>query len=521
VSTRNHPLIFDFPVFLNKSFCVRLNRWPWLLVVLLSFSPRAWTAESASSFLWARQLGDNGGNEALGLAVDKSGNVFVTGFFGLKRHELIGTHGWSISGGEIFLAKYAPNGKLLWLQKAGGSGTDAGIAVAADEAGNAFVTGYFAGTVRFGAIKLQASETAQSRGRAPADMFVAKYDPRGKVLWAQQAGGERLDQGYGVATDGEGNVYVTGYFQGKAKFGGMELTGKTHGDADHEFDTRYGDMFLAKYSGTGKLLWLRQAGDRDKNAGNSVTVDSAGHVYVTGQFGGGTIHFDEVEVADTNLCNFIVKYDRDGKVVWAQPTAGPRSYGGGGGNTVAVDREDRVFVAGNFELSQQLGGNLLQQDRGMNEEIFLLKYNPDGSVLWGRQAGGSPRHEYCSGLALDRAGNAFITGSFDDAADFGSIHAEAGPHNPGITGTSVYVAKYTASGEPVWVKAAGPAPTEQANGYGPPRAIAADQGGNLYVGGSFRHAVTFGATTLRETKDMLGNTGGNGFVAKLGQTRER
>jgi hypothetical protein len=406
------------------------------------------------------------------------------------------------------------------LQKAGGSGTDAGIAVAVDEAGNAFVTGYFAGKVRFGAIKLQASESAQSRGGAPADIFVAKYDPQGKVLWAQQAGGERLDQGYGAATDGEGNVYVTGYFQGKAKVGGMELTGKTQGDADHEFDTRYGDMFLAKYSGAGKLLWLRQAGDHDKNVGNSVAVDSAGHVYVAGQFGGGMIHFGEIEVADTNLCNFIVKYDRDGKVIWAQPTAGPRSYGGGGGNIVAVDREDRVFVAGNFEFSQQLGGILLQQDRGMNEEIFLLKYNPDGNVLWGRQAGG-PRHEYCSGVALDRAGNAFITGSFDDAVDFGSIHAQAGPHNPGISGTSVYVAKYTASGEPAWVKAAGPAPTEQANGYGPPRAIAADQGGNVYVGGSFRYAVTFGATTLRETKDMLGNTGGNAFVAKLGQTQER
>jgi hypothetical protein len=124
-------------------------------------------------------------------------------------------------------------------------------------------------------------------------------------------------------------------------------------------------------------------------------------------------------------------------------------------------------------------------------------------------------------VAIDRAGNAFITGSFDDAADFGGIHAQAGPHNPGITGTSVYVAKYTTSGEPVWVKAAGPAPTEQANGYGPPRAIAADQGGNVYVGGSFRYAVTFGATTLRATKDMFGNTGENAFVAKLGGTQQR
>src|SRR5205807_1370333 len=141
-------------------------------------------------------------------------------------------------------------------------------------------------------------------------------------------------------------------------------TGKTQGDPDHEFDTRHGDMFLAKYSGAGKLLWVRQAGDRDKNAGNSVCLDSAGHVYVTGPFGGGAIHFGEIAVVDTNLCNFIAKYDRDGKVLWAQPTAGPHSYGGGFGDTVAVDRQDRLFLAGNFEFSQQLGGILLQQDRG-------------------------------------------------------------------------------------------------------------------------------------------------------------
>src|SRR5690349_6352919 len=113
------------------------------VIALLSFSPPAWTAESAANFLWARQLGGEGGCEVLGLAVDRSGNVLVTGFMGLKHHEFIGTHGWSTSGGEIFLAKYAPDGKLLWLQKAGGSGTDIGVAVAVDDAGNSFVTGHF------------------------------------------------------------------------------------------------------------------------------------------------------------------------------------------------------------------------------------------------------------------------------------------------------------------------------------------------------------------------------------------
>src|SRR5258706_7426623 len=93
---------------------------------------------------------------------------------------------------------------------------------------------------------------------------------------------------------------------------------------------------------------------------------------------------------------------------------------------------------------------------------FCLNTIPMGVCFGAWQAGG-PRHEYCRGVALDWAGNAFITGSFDDAADFGSIHAQAGPHNPGISGARLYVAKYTASGEPGLVKAARPAPTEHAN----------------------------------------------------------
>src|SRR5207248_5979634 len=128
------------------------------LVGLLGSLPSL-VAEQALEFLWARQFGETAGNAGLGLAADKAGNVFVTGFMGLKQHQSIGTHAWNVSGGEIFLAKYNTGGTLLWLQKASGNGTDAGVAVAVDEEGNAFVTGYFAETVRFGSLKLKATES--------------------------------------------------------------------------------------------------------------------------------------------------------------------------------------------------------------------------------------------------------------------------------------------------------------------------------------------------------------------------
>src|SRR5207248_2702311 len=155
------------------------------------------------------------------------------------------------------------------------------------------VTGYFAETVRFGSLKLKATESV---GRSPPDMFVAKYGPDGRVLWVRKAGGDHLDQGYGIATDKEGNVYVTGYFQDKAAFGGTELTGNTYADPGRDYDNDYGDMFIAKYTSEGNLAWVRRAGGQGKNAGNSVAVGPTGHVYVTGGFGGGTILFGDIKV---------------------------------------------------------------------------------------------------------------------------------------------------------------------------------------------------------------------------------
>jgi hypothetical protein len=500
--TRLKGTLRAFPIYLVAAF-----------LGFVEFAPLV-SAQEVPRYVWAKQLGD-ASQLGHGLAVDKTGNVYVTGIMGLKTHYSIGTHSRSTSGGAIFVAKYDGAGKMLWLETAGGSGTDAGTAVALDKTGNVYVTGYFAGSVKFGSIKLKAKEGAQTRGRMPADIFVAKYDPAGKPLWVRQAGGVGLDQGYGIAADKKGNVYVTGYFQGKATFGAMELMGRTQPDRSREFDDRYGDMFTAKYDGAGNLAWVRQAGDHGKNVGSSVAVDDAGHVYVTGRFEGGSIHFGELNVADTNLCNFLVKYGEDGTVLWAQPTAGPHFYYGGARSSIVVDHAGQVIVAGNFEISQQVGDILLQKDQGMNEEIFLLKYDQSGKLLWGRQAGGQA-HEYCTGLAVDESGSAYITGSIDDVADFGHIHVQAGPHNPGITGTSVYVAKYNASGEPLWVKSAGPKSMDDANGYSAPQAIAVDGGQNVFITGGFLYSVTFGNTTLSTPRDLFGERRGAAFLVKLG-----
>lgn len=460
------------------------------------------TAQDTNAFLWASQLGGNKGQTAYGMAVDPGGNIYVTGIAGHKSYQSIGTHLWHSSGGEMFLAKLSPAGKVLWRQTAGGSGIDAGIATAVAPGGSVYVGGYFSGKIKFGDVKLQATEDKKTREYTPADAFLARYDTDGKLLWVRQAGGPALDQIYAVATDKEGNAYVTGYFEGKATFGTTTLTSRTQPDGYHDPDTRYGDFFVAKYDPAGKLAWVRQAGDTGLNTGQAIAADASGNVYVTGRFEGAAIHFGNLLVTRTDQYNFVAKYDRDGNILWAQPTAGVY-YLEHANNSIAVDASNNVFVAGSFIFTQSVGGITLRANS--NKEIFLAKYDTDGRVLWCKQAGGEA-HDQCNGLALDAAGNAYMVGHFNEIATFGTVQVRVQTHEAGVSGYGTYIACYRPDGDLAWVD------TPDLNTW--IEGVAVDNHGQLVVHGGFRDFVTLGNTTLKAGKDFWGNTIGDVFIAK-------
>jgi hypothetical protein len=148
----------------------------------------------------------------------------------------------------VFVAKYGPDGVLLWARSAGGTDGDAGLGIATNRRGNSFVTGRFEGTATFGAGEARETEltTAAGSARGINDVFVAKYTSHGSLLWATSAGGTDVDVGLGIATDHRGNSYVTGAFTGTATFGAGE-TNQT------ELTTAAGsgggipDVFVAKY----------------------------------------------------------------------------------------------------------------------------------------------------------------------------------------------------------------------------------------------------------------------------------
>ncbi len=164
--------------------------------------------------LWSQRFGSTAGDAGVSVAADASGNVFMTGYFE-KTVDFGGGPLMSADDYDIVVAKYTPTGTHVWSRRFGSTGTDIGISLATDAAGNVFMTGYFTGTADFGGGPLVSE--------GGIDIVVAKYGPTGTHLWSRRSGGTGNDGGHSVATDASGNVFVQASFRVTADFGGGTL----------------------------------------------------------------------------------------------------------------------------------------------------------------------------------------------------------------------------------------------------------------------------------------------------------
>lgn len=263
------------------------------------------------------------------LTGDAAGNTYVTGLFS-SQQSMFGSIGLTGDGlGDIFVARQNANGQYLWATKAGNpsSGNDKGLGVAADAAGNVFITGYFEGTAQFG------TQTLTSAGGY--DVFIAKLDGNsGQFLWAQQRGGSGFDQGKAITIDSSGNVLVSGGFDA----------------ASNGLSTPV--VFVSKFTNEeGAELWTSTATGAMTGNLFSVAVDGAGDVYAAGGFNG-TAEFPTgtlvstaylAPVVSSSSNPLITKLDRDGHWLWARQVAGDTS-GAVRGTTIGPDGQ--LYVSG-------------------------------------------------------------------------------------------------------------------------------------------------------------------------------
>src|SRR5579863_123874 len=206
-----------------------------------------------------------------------------------------------------------------------------GVAVAADPSGNIYFTGSFRkDTVTIDTI------TLYNPSQTP-NVFIAKYSPQGRVIWARTASGEVIEAwGSSLVTDDGGNVYVTGYYSGvNVSFGSWVLP-----DAFYTLN----NAFTVKYDSSGNVLWATAPTsvtvEANSSEGLGIAVGRNGDSYITGWFGGDSITFDAITLQHVfGGTLFIVKYDSSGNAVWGKSA-------GGLANGITVDGSDNVYITG-------------------------------------------------------------------------------------------------------------------------------------------------------------------------------
>jgi hypothetical protein len=365
-----------------------------------------------------------------------------------------------------------------WAKSAGGTNQDASTSVITDKNGNVIITGWFQSpTITFGTTTLiNADNSGYTR-----DIFIAKYDASGNVLWAKSAGGMDDDKATCVATDKYGNVFMTGSFRSTNLIFGASTLTKIGAE----------DLFITKYNPLGNIFWAKNAGEifSDVHA-NAVATDVNGNVFITGSFQYTTLTFGSTTLTcNGSLDIFVVKYNPAGTVIWAK-SAGGNSFDEG--SSITTDTIGNVYVTGYFESPTIVFGTTNLTNLA-TYSVFITKYNSLGNVVWVESAPGIFYNNDANGITTDTFGNVYITGYFQDTAmTFGTITLT----NPGFQ--NAFLAKYDSLGNIIWARCAG-GPHTNARGS----AVATKSGNVFITGRNGSDSISFGATTL----NALGSTG--------------
>lgn len=404
-----------------------------------------------SRILYSTFIGGSGDDVGYGIAVDAAGNAYITGDtsstdFPVKNPEQKNLGGMF----DAFALKLSADGStLLYSTYIGGSQGDRGDAIAVDASGNAYITGFTYST-DFPVVK--PIQTAFTDGNVHT--FVTKLDATGSTLmYSTYLGGgdDRPDQATGIAVDSGGNAYVTGYTN-SAKFPSVNAVQKFVGPTD---------VFVTKINPAGSaFVYSTHLGGNADDEGMAIAVDSSGSAYVAGETE--SLDFPTTPGAYSTKCTgvptpgamrqlcsggdvFVSKLSPDGsKLVYSTYVNGT---GFDVGRGIAVDPAGNAYVTGLTTSRDFPAVNPLQKGFGGGEfDAFVFKLNADGSALVYSSTLGGDQNDGGYAIAVDSKGNSYVTG-YTYSRDFPTknpLRNASGSANPAYR--DVFVAKISDGG---------------------------------------------------------------------------
>ncbi len=432
---------------------------------------------NSQSWQWSRQIGSNWWDISGNVAIDNYGNSYSAGIFEGAFCYFPGDTSNIVNGaGDFYLAKFDPNGNLIWWRQVGGnygpSCSEGVSGIAVDANNDIYFTGLYCGQVNFGSFVLN--------GSGHQNGFIAKYDDSGTCLWAVSIIGSAIADFSSVTCDVNGFVYACGTNNSAA------LIGSTNVPAGG---------FIAKFDSNGSCLWAKKkisttllfsqiycaaTPQSIKYANNLITI--------SGFMGTDTVTFDNTTIYSKFGYDYVAAFDTSGSLKWVKTFGGPQADG--------VNFEHATDKFGNLYLSGECNGvGYFDTDTltGSNLQAFVVKIDSTGTEQWvrGLKAAQGSRAKMTSS---DSLGNSYTIGYFGGNAWFGNYNVVSS------TNRDMFVTRFNSDGDCLGVRSFG-----EAEGYG----VTQDNNGNAIVVGNFSNTVTIGSNTYTSYGDK------DIFIAKL------
>ncbi len=434
----------------------------------------------APEFAGAHKIGNNGDDEAYRVAIDKSGNIYVTGYFSdaLDLDPGSGTSMAYASGiYDLFLVKLNAQGQYIWGKTILGNNHALGYALCTDTNGNVYVGGNFSGTADFN----PGSGVSNLSSSGATDIFIVKLDSGGDFTWVRSIGGTGGEGLNDIKTDPFGNVYATGTFQGTVDF--------NPGAGTFYLNSVYNNnAFIFKLNPNGNLIWAKAIGSSGGSYGFKINIDLIGSIYVCGYFNGKADFDPGPDSSFQSGYNsagtpYVLKLNNLGHFIWASILICSNH---GVARGIEIDDDFQVYLSGYYTGTMDFDPDTSDYILSSNysENGYVCKLDSSGMLRWVHQLGSNNQSERIMRMEIVPGASLYITGFFRITIDF-NFDPTISETRTANGWTDVFILKIDSAGKFKWVVAAG------GGGLDIIEDIASDKNGELYAVGHYSGTVDF------------------------------
>ena len=459
------------------------------------------------TIVYSTYLGGNAGDQGLAIAIDSSGNTYVSGFTASLNfptaNALQGTHGTPTSQDAFVTKINAAGTAFIYSTFLGGSSGEQSRGLAVDASGNAYVIGQTASTDFPIANAIKAT-----KGINGDDLFVTKLNSSGSALvYSTYLGGsEGTEFGEAIAVDSAGNAYLTGMTQSD-DFPLVNAIQATAGSGV--------DSFVSKINAAGSaLVYSSYLGGGAFDGGKGIAVDSSGNAYIAGSTA--STNFPTVNPLQASIAGlddaFVTKVNAAGTAIVYSTYLGGTNIESGEG--IAIDSSDNVYITGQTQSTNFPIANAIQPLNGgttVTQDVFITKLNAAGTALVYSTYLGGTAGDVGFAITVDAGGNAYIAGGTASVSTFPTFNALQCTRS-GSGAADVFITKLNSAGNAfIYSTYLGGTGIDDARG------VAVDSFGSAYLTGYSRSS---NFPTVNPIQSIFGGetTLGDAFVAKIADT---